>query len=402
MTRFLLWAASAYLVLAATAASAQTPGVAADQILVGIVGPISGPVAFLGLAGRDGATLAFKEINAAGGVNGRKIQMQFEDDAHSPVRALASVKKLVEQDKVFMVMSVGGSNATGGTLGYLKERGTPLYVTTASAPEVTYPFARNLFRGASTESGRFGEVYAEFLATHYKAKKIVMISSRDEYSRNESEFTVAKLKAWFNIEPESRLEFNNGDKDFTSQLIATQRANPDVIAVFGNPPEAAIMLKQARDLGLKQPFFVGSAIVDSGVISAAKGAAEGVKGFVSLPVLPGSKHPSMQKWEAAYRREYPNLPAGRPSTFDVIAYGEAYVVAEGLRRAGPQPTQESFIRALEGMQNYAVGPIASPRSFTAKHHIGNLTLSPMEVRGGSWEPVQWSSTRPTEILKRYE
>ena len=402
MNRLSLWAASAYLVLTATAASAQTSGVATDHFLIGAFGPISGPAAFLGLAGRDGAALAFKEINAVGGVNGRKIQMQFEDDAHSPVRALAAVKKLVEQDKVFMVMSVGGSNATGGALGYLKERGTPLYVTTASAPEVTYPFARNLFRGATPESSRFGEVYSEFLASHYKAKKVVLITSRDEYSRNEGDSTVAKLKAWFNIEPESRLEFNNGDKDFTSQLIAAQRANPDVIALFGNPPEAAILLKQARDLGLKQPFFVGSAIVDSGVIAASKGAAEGVKGFASLPMLPASKHPDMQKWEAAWRREYPNVHAGRPNVFDVIAYGEAYVVAEGLRRAGPQPTQESFIRALEGMQNYRVGPIASPRTFTAKHHIGNLTLSPLEVRGGSWEPVQWSSTHPTEILKRYE
>ena len=402
MKRLWLWAASVYLVLAATAASAQTPGVMADRIVIGAFGPISGPVAFLGLAGRDSAALAFKEINAAGGVNGRKIQMQFEDDAHSPVRALAAVKKLIEQDKVFMLMSVGGSNATGGTIGYVKERGTPMYVSVASAPEVTYPFARNLFRGATNETARFGEVYAEFLASHYQAKKIVLMTGRDEYSRNEGDATVAKLKAWFNIEPESRLEFNNGDKDFTSQLIAAQRANPDVIALFGNPPEAAIALKQARDLGLKQPIFVGSAIVDPGVIAASKGTAEGVKGFAAIPMLPGSKHPDMQMWEAAWRREYPNAPAGRPSVFDAMVYADAYVVAEGLRRAGPQPTPESFIRGLEGLQNYRVGPIATPRSFTAKHHIGNLTLSPVEVRGGSWEPVQWGSTHPTEILKRYE
>ncbi|MGF6350880.1 ABC-type branched-subunit amino acid transport system substrate-binding protein [Variovorax sp. W2I14] len=235
MKRLLLWAASAYLVLTATTASAQTAGVATDHILIGAFGPISGPAAFLGLAGRDGAALAFKEINALGGVNGRKIQMQFEDDAHSPVRALAAVKKLVEQDRVFMLMSVGGSNATAGTIGYVKERGTPMYVSIASAPEVTYPFARNLFRGATTEAARYGEVYAEFLASHYQAKRIVLMTSRDEYSRNEGDATVAKLKAWFSIEPESRLEFNNGDKDFTSQLIAAQRANPDVIAVFGSP-----------------------------------------------------------------------------------------------------------------------------------------------------------------------
>ena len=96
MTRFLPRAAAAWLEYVAMAAGAQTPGIAADQVLIGAFGPITGPASFVGLAGRDGAALAFKEINAAGGVHVRKLQMQFEDDAHSPVRAPAAVMKLVE------------------------------------------------------------------------------------------------------------------------------------------------------------------------------------------------------------------------------------------------------------------------------------------------------------------
>jgi branched-chain amino acid transport system substrate-binding protein len=137
-------------------------------------------------------------------------------------------------------------------------------------------------------------------------------------------------------------------------------------------------------------------------VSAARGAGEGAKGFALVPILPGSRNPDMAKWEANWRIEYPNAPAGRPNVFDVLAYADAYVVAEGLRRAGPQPTPESFIKALESLRNYRVGPIATPRSFSAKHHIGNLSLVPMEVRGGTWEPVQWASTHPTDILKRYD
>jgi len=392
----------AMLVAAVVPAFAQTQGVAPDTVTVGAFGPITGPAAYIGLAGRDGMMLAVKEINAAGGVNGRKINVVFEDDAHSPTRALAAVKKLVEQDKIFMIMSVGGSNATVGAVDYIRDKNIPMYVSIASAPQVTWPHAKHMFRGGTTETARYGELYAEFLATHYKAKRIAIMSGREEYPRNEGDATVAKLKTWFNLEPVTRVEFNIGDKDFTSQLVQVQKADPDVIAFFGNPAEAAIAMRQAKELGLKQSFFVGSNMVDPGLVTAARQSAEGVAGFSLIPLLPGSKDPEMVRWEANWRREYPNAPAGRPNNFDLLAYGDMYVVAEGLKRAGKELTTDKFIAALEGIQNYRVGPVATPRTFSTKHHIGNLTLVPMIVAKGVWEPVGgWQSTRESDILKRY-
>ena len=78
-------------------------GVTKDKILIGGFGPITGPAAWIGLGSRDGMSLAIKEINGAGGIHGRKLDMIFEDDAASPSRALAGVKKLIDQDKVFML-----------------------------------------------------------------------------------------------------------------------------------------------------------------------------------------------------------------------------------------------------------------------------------------------------------
>src|SRR2546427_8822247 len=143
----LLHLAFAALTLTALSAFAQTQGVSADTVTLGAFGPITGPAAYIGLAGRDGMLLAIKEINAAGGVNGRKIVAVFEDDGHSPTKALAAVKKLVEQDKVFAVMSVGGSNATVGAVDYMKEKGVSYYVSFASGPEGTWRQSRHLFRG---------------------------------------------------------------------------------------------------------------------------------------------------------------------------------------------------------------------------------------------------------------
>ena len=94
--------ASALIALAPHTAAAEQ-GVTADTITIGAFGPITGPAAYIGLAGRDGANLAIKEINAAGGINGRKISLLFEDDGHSPAKALAAVKKLIDQDQVFAI-----------------------------------------------------------------------------------------------------------------------------------------------------------------------------------------------------------------------------------------------------------------------------------------------------------
>ena len=401
MSRFsLLLRAAAVSLLASGTASAEQ-GVTSDTITIGAFGPITGPAAYIGMAGRDGMNLAIKEINAAGGVNGRKIVAIFEDDSHSPTRALAAVKKLVEQDKVFAIFCDAGSNATVGAIDYVKEHQRVMYVSIASAPQVTWPFSRYLFRGGTTETARYGELYADFIVNHLKARKIAILSGREEYPKNEGDALTRLLKTWFDLTPVVRAEFNIGDKDFTPQLLEVSRANPDAIAFFGNPAEGAIALRQAKELGLKQRFFVGSNMVDPAIVSAARSSAEGVTGFALIPHLPGSKAPEMVKWEQAWRKEYPHAPTGRPNLFDVLAYADMHVFAEGLKRAGPELTTDGFIRGLESIKKYQVSGIATPRTFASTHHVGNLTLQPMVVSSGTWEPVQWEPTHATDILKRY-
>jgi branched-chain amino acid transport system substrate-binding protein len=354
------------------------------------------------LAGRDGASLAINEVNAAGGINKRKIEMIFEDDGHSPAKALAAVKKLIDQDEVFAIFCVAGSNGTTGSIDYVKANGRVMYVSFASAPAVTWPFAKNMFRGSTTEVPRYGELYSEFIADHLKAKKIAIMSGREEYPKNEGNALTKQLESWYGIEPVRRVEFNIGDKDFTPQLLEIQQAGPDVIAFFGNPAEAAIALRQAKELGLNQPFFVGATMVDQGFLTAARQAAEGVTGFGLVPLLPGSTAPEMQSWTAKWKQAYPNMPTGRPNVFDILAYNDIYVVADALKRAGPDLTTAKFIDALEATRDFKAGPLASPVSFSSKHHIGNLRLQAMQVKNGQWEPIAWEGKRESDILKKYQ
>lgn len=383
-----------------TVASAQ--GVTKDEILIGGVGPITGPAAYIGLGGRDGLSMAIKEINAAGGVNGRKFKLIFEDDGHSPTKALGAVKKLIDQDKVFMIFGAGGSNATVGTIDYVKEQQRVMYVSFASAPAVTYPFNTYLFRGATTEVPRYGELYSEFIAEGLKAKKVAIMNGREEYPKNEGNALATTLKDVYKADIVSRVEFNIGDKDFTPQLLEVKKSGAQVIAFFGNPAEAAIAMRQARELGIDQKFFVGATMVDKAFTAAAKENAEGATGFSLIPFLPGTKNADLQAWEAKWKKEYPNLPVGRPNVFDVMAYTDMYVIAEAMKKAGPDLTTKSLIAGLEQIRNFSPSPLASPITFTNKHHIGNLTLTVMEVKDGQWQPIGWKPSRPSEILKRYE
>jgi branched-chain amino acid transport system substrate-binding protein len=193
--------------------------------------------------------------------------------------------------------------------------------------------------------------------------------------KNEGNALADQLKSGYGVNVVARAEFNIGDKDFAPQLLEIKKANPDVIAFFGNPTEASIALRQAREFGLVQPFFVGATMVDTAFIAAAKANAEGARGFALIPQLPGTKTPEMTKWESTWKVEYPNLPTGRPNVFDVMAYTDMYAIANAMKAAGKNLTTQTLITNLEKLNNYQITPLASPLTFNSKNHIGNIIAS---------------------------
>ncbi len=377
---------------------AEEVGVAADTIRIGAYGPLTGPASLIGLGSRAGLELALEQINAAGGVNGRKIEAIYEDDANSPAKAMAAVKKLVEQDNVFMIFGLSGSNPTVGTLDYMRDLKIPNYFSIASAPQITHPFNRYFFRGTANESSRYGELYSEFITQFLQLKRVAILSGNDENGKNEGDNLAKYLEKWYGLKPVARASFKLGDKDFTPQILQAKAADPEIIALTTAAPEASIIIRQARELGLKQPFFGGGSTVDNVVITNIGSLAEGFMGPWSVPLFADSQHPDMVKFREAWAKRNPNAPKGRPNLFDLWSYGDTYVVAEGLRRAGRDVTRENFIDALETLENYQVSQVASPRTFTKWHHIGSSKARIMTVLGGHWVPLAWDPTRESEIF----
>jgi branched-chain amino acid transport system substrate-binding protein len=392
---------SGFVLAAAMPADAEK-GITDDTILIGAHGPITGGATFLGLGGKAGAELAYKEINDAGGINGRKLKMIFEDDGFSPSRALAAVKKLVEQDQVFMINNISGSNPTVGTMEYLRQAKVPVYVTIASAPAVTHPFNRYLFRGATSETVRYGELDAEFFVDFLRFKRIAILSGLEENLRTEADEAVKMLEKWYGVKPTMRAEFKVGDKDFTPQLLQVKQSDPDFIFAVGQVPEASIIVRQARELGLRQPIMVAPSSVDNTLIANLGINAEGVLGLWGAGAFLDSGNPDMVKFREAWAKMNPNAPKGRPNLFDVWGYTEVYVIAEALKMAGRDLTREKFIDALEAIKDYRVSEIATQRTFTKWHHIGNLTQQAMVVVGQHWVPLRWDPRRASEVLDDYK
>lgn len=402
IVRVLLLCAAAALGTALSVSARAENGVTDDTILIGADGPLTGGSSFVGLGSRAGMEVAVHEINDAGGINGRKLKVIFEDDSNSPAKALAAVKKLVEDDKVFMILGLSGSNPTIGILDYLRENKIPGYFSIASAPQVTHPFSRYLFRGAVPESARYGELYSEFITQFLQVKRVAILSGNDENAKNEGDNLTKYLKQWYNITPLIRQEFNIGDKDFTPQLLQIKATNPELIVLAAQTPEASIIVRQARELGIRQPFFGGAATIDNALIVNLGYEAEGYMGMWPLPLFPDSQDPAMVKFKNAWLKLNPNPPPGRPNLFDLDAFGDTYVVAEALKRAGRDLTRDKLIDALESMKDYRVSDVATPRSFTNWNHIGNFNMTAMVVLGQHWVPLAWTPKHPSEILKDFK
>jgi branched-chain amino acid transport system substrate-binding protein len=144
------------------------------------------------------------------------------------------------------------------------------------------------------------------------------------------------------------------------------------------------------------------AAVDNGVIAGAGLNAEGYTGGWLSGQFLDSVHPDMVKFREAWTKLHPDAPKGRPNLFDVLGYSEMYVIAEAMKRAGPDLTREKLVDALETIENYKVSEIATPRTFTKWHHIGNFRMQYMVVLGQHFVPVRFDPHRESEILKEYK
>jgi branched-chain amino acid transport system substrate-binding protein len=370
-----------------SAAGAEEPGITPTEILIGAIGALTGPLAFIGTPGRDGLTLGFNEINERGGVCGRKLRLQFEH-ASTPAESIAAVKKLVEQDKVFVLVLASGSTGAAAAADYVREAGVPTYNLYGSTPIIREPFSKNVFHGSIVPVGVSSRgLISMFYDDGYTPKKIGVLAGT--YA-----FPQATLKAVEEVLKEKKVDyaveqFDQSARDFTSQLVALSRQKVDAVLVLGSFSEAGFAIKQAREIGLSAVRWVldGSAV--SRAIIPILGNADGIRGYFNVPYFPGQT-PSMREFETRLNNFLGSMPQGRPNNYDMIAYGSAYVVALAAQATGCELNRPRLLDAWSNLKD--AGPtklggldVFFPESYTPTDHQGNNRLGAAIVKNGEWE-----------------
>jgi branched-chain amino acid transport system substrate-binding protein len=389
-TRSAVTVAAAIGLLALTCSStahAQDNGVTPSEISIGAIGALTGPLAFIGTPGRDSMTVAFNEINANGGVCGRKLHLGFEH-ASSPAESIAAVKKLVEQDKVFILVLASGSTGAAAAADYVRQAGVPTYNIYGSTPIIRNPFAKNVFHGAVVPvEVSAAALISMFYDDGYTPKKFGILAGTYAFPQATLKAAQDILKqkgANFTVE-----QFDIGARDFTSQLVALQRQSVDSVLVLGSFSEAGFAIKQAREMGMANARWVVDGSAVSTAIIPILGNADGIRGYYNAPAFPGQT-PATREFEARLKKHLGSMPQGRPSVYDLIGYGSGYVVAEAIKATNCQLTRDHLIDAWSNLKD--AGPavlggldITFPESYTPTDHQGVYRIGAAIVKDGQWQ-----------------
>ncbi len=300
---------------------------AAEPIKLGEVNPLTGKEAAFGQQAHRGIMMAIDEINARGGVLGRPLTVVAEDNQSKPGDSATVAKKLLSREKVVALLCGGTSSNCNEITPLAQAARIPFVATTATAPEVTEK-RDYIFRSCFIDPFQ-GAVLAKFAVTTLKAKRVAVLTSVSaSYSVGLTKVFRERFTA---LGGEIALDqkYSEGDKDFRAQLTAIKAAKPDAIAVTGFYTEAALICKQARDLGLTIPIFGGDGWEAPELIEIGGKAVEGT--YYASHYSSESTAPEVATFVKKYRARY---HGETPDSMAPLAYDATLIIAEAIARAG--------------------------------------------------------------------
>lgn len=321
--------------------SGSSGGGGSGAILIGVPVPLSGDYASAGTDILHGAELAAKQINAAGGVNGRKIQIVSQDDACQAQTAAQAAQKLISQG---IVAAAGGycSTAALPELAAFHRAGIPYVMDASTNPQLTEQGFAEAFRTIGRDDEQ-GPLAASFISGFLHAKRVAVGNDNSTYSKGLADATVSALQ-----KDGVQVVFNDaltpGQSDYTSYLTKIGQSKPDVFYYSGYYPEFGLMLKQAKQLGLKFTMMGGDANNDPTLIKTAGSAAEGAL----IDTAPLAQFLSSAK---GYVSDYQAQYGSGPGPYSSYEYDAVEVIAQAMKTANSTAAAQ-VDKALHAITSY--------------------------------------------------
>ncbi len=297
---------------------------AAQPIKIGVAEALSGPAAQYGVSIRNGFEMAVEEINAAGGVNGSKIELVIEDEQGKKDEAINAFKKLIFQDKALMLFGPTLSNSASAADPIAQAARIVVFGTSNTADGIT-TIGDHVFRNSVTE-GDVLPVTIKIAAKVARIHKVAVLYGNDDV------FTKSGYDAFKKALDDQKMPitttetFAKGDVDFKAQLTKIKATNPDAIVLSALIAEGAPIMVQARQLGLNVPFIGGNGMNSVKVFDLAKGASDGL--WVGSPWSIENHTPANTSFVIAFTKKY----SAPPDQFAAQAYDAMHIATEAIKK----------------------------------------------------------------------
>ena len=390
--RSLIAAALAFAVAAPAAAQKNyAPGVTDTEIKIGQSLPYSGPASAFGAIGRAEQAF-FKSINAAGGVNGRKITLISVDDGYSPAKAVEQARRLVEEDKVAAIFNVLGTPLNIAIRKYLNTQKVPQLFIAAGAAQfadpVNFPWTMG-WQPTLTSEANF---YAADLLRAKPGAKVAVLYQNDDFGKE----LLAGLKQGLGAKAASMIvvtqSYEATDPTVDSQVVAMQGSGADTVFLFAYPKQAAQAIRRIYDLGWKprEYLHLGSASVTSTMIPAGveKGVGVLTAGFVKdVTDEKWANDPDFMAWRAWMKAWLPegDLKDG----LNAAGYSMGQMLVQVLKQCGDDLSRENIMRQAANLKNFRL-PMLLPGILITTSPTDYRVVKDMKLQrfnGKNWDLV---------------
>ena len=374
-------AAGSAAMLAGARLAFANQGVSKDQIVIGSIQDVSGPIAVLGKAVQNGMILRVETINAAGGIHGRRLKLFVEDSGYDPKKAVLAAQKLVSQDRIFAMIGTLGSPTALASMPVCLEKNV-LHLFPISSHTGTFePFHKLKFSMSNPypNSTRIG---VEQMLKMKPYKRVAILYQDDEYGIDVLKGAEGALKA-AGLSLVEKTSYKRGATDFSSQMQKLRAANPDLIILATIIRETIGAVTVARQLGYTGDFLGSEAVHQPTVAKAGGKVVEGIYAVNATPNpyrdMPGNPK-ALNEWIDAYKARF----GEDPDVYSVYGWLTVDVFAKAAEKAGPNLTVDTLVKSLE-TNPYPRSFIGNPdMAWSATKRMGQTKARIAQIQNGKW------------------
>jgi branched-chain amino acid transport system substrate-binding protein len=375
-------------------ASAQTKvtneGISPTEIVVGTHQDLSGPIKFWGVPVSNGMKMAVDEINAAGGINGRKLKLILEDNGYDPKKAVLATQKMVERDKVFAMIGGMGSAPTLAAQDILFDAGV-LQLFPLTAAEFTFKFdpakpqERLKFNNLLpyVESTRAA---VKYMIEWKNFKKPCLMHQDDEYGKNVLDGFTQQLDA-MKVQPASITSFKRGASDFSAQIAKMKSDGCDMVVLGTIIRETIGAMSEAKKLGWDVTFLGATPTNVLEVPALGKEAVEGMYAAAAFEIpYEDTAKGKVKDWLANYKKMF----STDANTQAIIGYNAITTFAFYAEKAGKDLTGQKMLDSLESSVPFQDIFSSPPSIFSKTNHLASTVTQVQQIKNGRWVLVKES------------